>query len=326
MRHENIGIELPLELRTPLLVERPEGSGVLVRLNDSYLRSIAYIGCAHPGSDSSIDSHGTAFLVVHEQHTYLVTAAHVAVDFQDAPVDVRLNRNDNGLGRIEHIDEPKWYFHPDDTVDVAVMPFVAPAWARVEYLKSKYFATDFKVGTKNFGAGDLAYVVGIFNKMRGRNKNVPFVHTGNIASMGGGETVLVRDWRLGAAGDATLETYGYLIQVTTLPESSGSPVFVRRSLQLAGVRHEDASGQLHSARTWGYGSVWLLGLWHGSWETEERGITVGADTGLCVPVPKILEALNRQDLVEMRREMNARKEAENVLRPHSRRKKSRSRV
>jgi hypothetical protein len=261
-----------------------------VRLNDSYLRSIAYIGVARPGTDRGIDTHGTGFLLAHEETVYLVTAAHVAVDFVDGPMDIRLNKQEGGLGGIEHFDETNWYFHPNTKVDVAVMPIEVPRWARAESLKSKWIASEFKVTTKDFGSGDLAYIVGIFNKMRGKEKNEPFVHTGHIASMGYGETALIRDWSIGAKKSAYVEVNGYFVQATTLPESSGSPVFVRRSIETT----------VGTPRTWAYGSVWFLGLWSGSWETTEKNVIVGDDMGMCVPAPRILEVLELPELKNTR--------------------------
>jgi hypothetical protein len=180
------------------------------------------------------------------------------------------------------------------------MPFSIPAWAKAKPLKSKTIATEFKVGNKNFGAGDLAYVVGIVNKMRGEKKNEPFVHTGNVASKGYGEVATMKDWRPWAtarkrspADELTVEVKGYFVQATTLPESSGSPVFIRRSIE-----KEPTGG----VRTWVYGSVWLLGLWSGNWETRHEGnVIVGDDMGLCIPAPRILEVLEREGLKEMRR-------------------------
>lgn len=320
----NAVVELPFELRPPIVVERPKGSGVFVRLSDSYLRSIAYIGCARPGEDGQIDTHGTGFLLAHDGHVYLVTAAHVAVDFLDGPMAVRLNKSKDGLGDIEHFDSTNWFFHPDRTVDVAVMPISVPLWARADPLKSKTIATEFKVGTKDFGAGDLAYVVGIFNKMRGENKNEPFVHTGHIASMGYGETAVMEDWRPGAKAGSMVSVKGYFVQATTLPESSGSPVFVRRSIETKvhqGVE-KDGKTYLYPLRSWIHGSVWLLGLWSGNWESKDhaRGIIVGDDMGLCIPASRILEVVDCAELKAMRETARNKESQEVALKQTSREK------
>ena len=236
-------------------------------------------------------------------------------------MDVRLNKYDSGLGGIEHFDETKWFFHDNDTVDVAVMPFSVPTWARAEPLKSKWIATEFKVTTKDFGAGDLAYVVGIFNKMRGEEKNEPFVHTGHIASMGYGESATMSDWRPGAKTGANVDVRGYFVQATTLPESSGSPVFVRRSLEnplnlTAQLGKGGTITSISPLRNWSYGSLWLLGLWSGNWESKHTSaITVADDMGLCIPAPRILEVLERKELKAMRQAAKGKATSENPLRP-----------
>lgn len=302
--------ELPPELRPPVVVERPEGSGVFVRLNDSYLRSIAYIGRERSDGGEGIEYEGTAFLLSHDGFTYLVTAAHVATNFRHGNMDVRLNRVDDGLEGIEHFEDTNWVFHEDSTVDVAVMPFSIPTWAKAGALDSGTIATDFKVGTKDFGPGDLAYVVGIFKKLRGKKKNEPFVHTGHVASMGREEEVDVDDWRPEAQAkmkanpqlDLTLKIRGYFIQATTLPESSGSPVFIRRSLEIAHVKMKENDDP--AAREWVYGSIWLLGLWSAAWRTHDEAadVILGDDMGLCTPAPRILEVLNCDKLKTMRKE------------------------
>lgn len=277
-----------------------------MRLDDNYLRCIAYIGRERADGGAGIATEGTGFLLTHEDHTYLVTAAHVAVKFIHGVMDVRLNKRDRGLGGVEHFEDTNWFFHEDSSVDVAVMPFAIPSWARASPLRSRTIATDFKIDSKNFGAGDLAYVVGIFNKMRGREKNEPFVHTGHVASMGYGEVAPMGDWRsesnarkYAANEDPTVEVRGYFIQATTLPESSGSPVFIRRSIEIKPVEMVERSDP--NARQWVYGSVWLLGLWSGNWNTRYEGnVVIGDDMGLCVPAPRILEVLERKELKELR--------------------------
>jgi hypothetical protein len=66
---------------------------------------------------------------------------------------------------------------------------------------------------------------------------------------------------------------------------------------------------------WVYGSVWLLGLWHGNWETEEKGITVGANMGACIPAPRILETIERLELRAMRQQAKDKGARENSLSP-----------
>jgi len=252
--------------------------------------------------------------MAHEGHTYIITAAHVAVDLIDCPFGVRLNREDNGLGDIDYIDHTTWYFHPNNSVDLAVMVYEPPKWAKVNYSKSKWIATNFKLESKRIGPGDIAYVIGVFQKMRGKDRNLPVVHTGNIGAMAYGEKLITNDWRPGAKEGDIIEIEGYLVQVSTLPESSGSPVYVRRSLEVKGG--VDVSGDKGTPiRTWVYGSAWLLGVWHGDWDTEEKGVVVGANTGVCTPAWRILEVLEREDLTAIRQTANDKRQASGTLQP-----------
>lgn len=283
-----------------------------MRLSDSYLWRTVYLGTSRPDDIKAIDVKGTGFLLLHEGCTYIVSAAHVVVPLDDGPIAIRLNRTDTGLGDIDHLDQAKWHYHPDPAVDIAVLPYSPPPWAKVNYAKSKAIASEFKIESKGFGPGDLAYVVGIFQKMRGKEKNMPVVHVGHVGSMGVGEKFLTDDWRPGKGG-RDIEVSGYVIQVSTLPESSGSPVYVRRTLDgwapepkyqmPPGVRPGDkVEVPLVLAST--YGSVWLLGVWHGMWKTADQGVIVGTNTGVCTPAPRILETLALPELVEMRRTAN----------------------
>jgi hypothetical protein len=303
---------LPPELLPPVVVERPEGSGTFVRLSDSYLWQIVYLGIQHADKEHEMTVQGTGFLLAHDGATYIVTAAHVAAVLDDCPIGVRLNREDDGLGNVDRIDHAKWYYHPSDDVDVAIMPYSPPRWAKVNYAKSKWIANEFKVHSKNIGPGDLAYVVGIFQKMRGKDKNMPVVHVGHIGSMATGEKFLVDDWRSGRSGD--IEISGYVIQVSTLSESSGSPVYVRRSFRVTGVEEVDTEKKIASPlNAWMYGSVWLLGVWSGKWDADEDGVTVGANTGVCTPALSILETLERPELKAMRKTANDKAKQESKL-------------
>ena len=58
-----------------------------------------------------------------------------------------------------------------------------------------------------------------------------------------------------------------------------------------------------------YGSVWLLGLWHGAW-TDDVGkylhiakdtVTLGMGMGITIPAPRIMEALDQPELVAIRK-------------------------
>ena len=269
-----------------------------MRLADDARKCVVYLGYPSVGNEPEITPIGTGFLVSANDpaRTYLVTARHVAEEFGDEPFAIRLNQK-KGVGRNDYFDGAEWNFHPtDENVDVAVLKYDPPSWADWLTFPRRAFLDANKLKSKNTGAGDLAYVVGVFNLLHGQTRNLPFVHSGNIALMLEGEKIPVADWR-DPAREQTIETEGYLVEATTLPGSSGSPVFVRRSIQ-------KKPGELDKVGTWVYGSVWLLGLWQGSWMGDpsdvlllpREDITVPLGVGVTIPATQIIEVLEQDKL------------------------------
>lgn len=279
-----------------------------MRLNDSYLRCIVYFGWPIVGTSDQLDPEGTGFFVEHEGAHYIVTAAHVARKFRDAPFGIRLNTLADGQGRIEHFDSVKWHEHPDDRVDVAVLPFSPPSWARANAFPTKAVLSEFKKQTKDIGPGDMVYIVGIFKLLPGSKRNNPVVHVGHLASWAEGEAISTLDWRVNSDNPPELKINGYLVQVHTMPQASGSPVFVRRYVKTVVT----PKGSDSSVNAWQYGSVWLLGLWHGAWTDDlskmlklpQGSVNLGMGMGIAIPAPRIMETLNVPELVAMRQAAN----------------------
>lgn len=296
-------VESPFDFKGHFVEERPKGSGTFVRLSDDVHDTVVYLGFPNAGTEA-FDVRATGFLFRHESKTYIVTAAHVAKNFEDVPFGVRLN-NLNGLAQVERLESVIWHLHQDSTVDVAVMEFEIPDWSPAGCWESKYSITPNKLVTKGIGAGDLAYIVGWFNRLGGERRNRPIVHTGHIAMMADGESIPSKDWRTADKNAPQIGIEGYLIEASTLDGLSGSPVFVRRSIQTeVAVPHLDSN----PLKVWWHGSVWLLGLWHGAWvgtstDTENErvnGLRVPAGMGICIPAAKIIELLNQPELKNMR--------------------------
>ncbi len=236
-----------------------------MRLSDDARKCVAYLGFYE---GSVFQPLGTGFFLTYgnPSTTYLVTAAHVAKDLSTDHFVIRLN-DSSGDGGEEEINDCEWQTHQDETVDIAVLEYRPPSWADYVPWPGHAIATEVKLHTKNLGAGDLAYVVGVYRLLHGKSRNMPIVHTGHIALMPGNEPIPTHDWNAADPKNAELiHVNGYLIEVSTLPAISGAPVFARRSIQV-GIGGDPSADQEHAdaIKSWVYGTVWLLGVWHGAW-------------------------------------------------------------
>src|SRR5258708_16164609 len=107
----------------------------------------------------------------------------------------------------------------------------------------------------------MCYTVGLWRLLEGKERNLPVVHTGNIARLPGEEKIPVRAPNK-VGGREMVD--GYLIEAQTLKGLSGSPVFVRPSCSVT-LQARDAADPhtpekplpLVAYRE----SVRLIGLW-----------------------------------------------------------------
>src|SRR5207249_2857969 len=142
---------------------------------------------------------GTCFFVFLEDQrlgkdggfVYLVTNRHIAAPredkangrkFQVLRTSVRLNlkNRQTGEGSEEGIlplgDHLKWYFPPDEAVDLAVMPLV-PDTERydVAWIPSSLFATKDLLAAESIAEGDKVLFTGFFSQFPGRIRIEPIV-------------------------------------------------------------------------------------------------------------------------------------------------------
>jgi hypothetical protein len=107
----------------------------------------------------------------------------------------------------------------------------------------------------------------------------------------------------------------YLIEARSIKGVSGSPVFARRTacLLFNDGRPGDSARTLHGMT----GETHLIGVMHGHWDVKEleinqarieplgidrreQGVNLGI--ALVIPATKLIETLNRDDLMHMREE------------------------
>jgi len=278
-----------------------------MRIQDSVRNSVAFVGFAddRPGR-GGIDCIGTVFFLEYEDGAYLVTAKHVAKELDDVPFLLRLNKTDNVRSSNVPIDGMRWFYHNDPNVDAAVLPFdVRSREFYAAYVTQPMILNESNMDEENIGIGCQCYIVGLFHLLAGQQRNLPVVHSGSIALLPGDEKTPVCDWD-DPDGKRTRYVSSYLVEAQTLDGLSGSPVFVRPSVDIALTT---VSGRQIVARS-PRNEIYLLGLWQAAWNAPPtevlsvagRGnVIVPVGMGVVVPVMQIVEILERQELVDQRR-------------------------
>jgi hypothetical protein len=275
---------------------------------------VVFIG-TQSGQEGSarIKPFGTAFFFQGGRHlkggSYLVTAGHVARKLINGPWVLRMNKRGGGARLIEvnRAEDVIWHYHTDETVDLAVTPMAVPEWADVIPFTADHSLHPFKMKSKRIDAGDLAFVVGLFHLLHGKEENRPIVHSGHIAMLPGEERIPIT----GQDGK-TIEVEGYLVQTNAISGCSGSPVFAVRSLDVRvppsmfkdpeTQGDKPLSGEIP-------GSLWLLGVWQSSWKVkgsqivaartdseESTGWMAPLGMGVVVPITKLFEILDMPEL------------------------------
>lgn len=241
----------------------------------------------------SAKSHGRAFL-------HLVTAKHVIDGIRDIDGEVYIRFNKKGGGyEINVAPAGHWHFHPDTEsfIDVAVAPFHLPTYADYTHARIEGdFLTQEIINNLSVNTGDDVFITGLFVSHHGEGKNVPIVRIGNIAAMPE-EPV----WTKYGYMDA------YLIESRSIGGLSGSPVY----FQPAPLRIIDGvvTQTTETSRT-----HYLLGLVHGHFDVKdttdivqdesEYAKTSKLHSGIAIVVPseKIIETINQEAIMKMRKE------------------------
>jgi hypothetical protein len=253
-------------------------------------------------TDNSIKLAGTCFFMhIPIENTefsfgYIITAKHVIEGIKQESIDqkvyIRFNIKDKGV-KLMGASTNSWLYHPEDpTVDVAVLKWKPPDIVDYSSLDVSMAATDKVIKKEEIGVGEEVFLTGLFINHYGKKRNIPIVRIGNIAAMPE-ERVQTRDF-------GAIEAY--LVEARSIGGLSGSPVFAH----LVGTRHLGKTSKLEA------GKVYVLGLIHGHWDLPVVGTNelakdisnieqINMGIAIVVPVSKILEVLNRKELVEKRR-------------------------
>lgn len=274
-------------------------------LTDDIRKCVFFIG---HGEDEHFKSCGTAFLIEYDNAKYIVTAGHVARGLGDDPFAVRINKVDGTSETFTHDphDEGaawfRWYFSDDPNVDLAIIPFnfvLSKMGLELKALRGgEWILDEVKYREERVGLGDTCYAVGLFRVLQGARRNVPILHTGNLALVAGEERVPVRDR---SRPGKTMLINAHLVELANLEGLSGAPVFIRGELELAGLTFGEHGQRNMVAKD---SRLHLLGVWQGSWDQEapaaRAGERVPVGVGIVVPASDLLALLNQKDVVEER--------------------------
>jgi hypothetical protein len=241
---------------------------------------------------------------------YFVTAKHVAKDLEKREIYFLVNKIGGGVTEIHHIYENRWFLHPTDpTADVAIAQIFPQSDADIDTVGISQFGTPERLAALGIGIGDEVFATGLFTPAPGTARNMPIIRHGNIAMMPEEQI----QTELGYADV-------YLVEARSIGGLSGSPVFVRPTIN---VPLQEQQGGIKNLFAVGHGGT-LLGLMHGHWDIKEsemnkasfeqdrkRGVNLGI--GIVVPAIKILETINSPELVDVR--MRAEKKVINKMIP-----------
>jgi hypothetical protein len=240
---------------------------------------------------------------------FLATARHVAEELEGKDFALRANKKDGTIAIIEGHADQKWWYHPTERqyVDAAVTIFLPPNLRDLEifWIDIGLFVDAETIAALNLGVGDEVFLAGLFTEVAETTRNIPIVRMGNLAMMPG-EKIPFKDGRLIDA---------YLVESRSIGGLSGSPVFVRQTVMMQGLKpgveinspHHVAPHDLSITMS-GLGQIFFLGSMIGHWDAptgfsfpNSEAVNMGISP--VVPAHKIHEIITQPELQEAMRQM-----------------------
>ena len=282
-----------------------------MQVGDNIRRGVVFLGWR--SAEGKFSPRGTGFIVstLDEEHgggfMHVVTAQHCVGRLYEPDqygnrrdVRISVNRKDGEPADLIKLDFKDWWFHPDDTKAIDVAVALLPLDERIhDYNHGTLAAVELSeqiIKDKEIGVGDEVFIVGLFRKHSGRQRNIPIVRIGNIAAMPE-EPIYTKFGYMDA----------YLIEARSIGGLSGSPVLVNYGLW----RTVNGNPKYQAGLPFG-----LLGLMHGHFDVEDLNSDVVVDDmaqaapegihsgiGVVVPVSKIRETLMQDDLEKARKKI-----------------------
>lgn len=244
-----------------------------------------------PFEDGTTDSH----------HIYLVTAHHNYVAIKKHGLEslrISINRKDGGKDVFSVPPGLDWFGHPNhesDPADVVVMPLPVDLQRHdIRTIPIGMLVNESQIQDRTIAVGNDVFVIGLFTRHFGKQRNLPIVRVGNIAMI---SQEKVRTSSYG-------EMDAYLIEARSIGGISGSPVFFQHSIKVTEMT-------ISVMPTFSLG-----GLIHGHYPTsedvidfasldediskkiEEKHINMGI--AIVTPAAKIRETLEQPRLHQLR--------------------------
>ena len=277
-----------------------------MRIGINPTKMVIFFGVGGP-EPNDIKYGGTGFLVTdREQGThipFLITCRHVAEHLSKYQSFItRVNQRGGGAQTFTfEYGMLNWIYHPDPTVDVAgALVWILPG--ALDIVHGDVSEEPFLAKSDEVQWGDAISLIGLFRLHAGKQKNVPFVHSGHIAVLPDkSERVPIRNRVTKELDLAEV----YLVEAQTLDGLSGSPVFLHESVEI-GVPERGVARRV-------FGNVRLLGVYGGSWDGEP-GVVLAADrdfrgnvrvpvgVGIVTPIEKVIELIRSDGMKKGREE------------------------
>ena len=167
---------------------------------------------------------------VTDYRVYLVTNRHVLADLSKAYL--RCNPQADKHARefdlsLFEADKPLWFTHPDEDVDVAVMPInfelLQESGMQVAYFQGdQHSATIDALNALGCTEGDFAYILGFPMGLVGEHRNAVIVRSGTLARV---RNTLARTSKI------------FLVDAFAFPGNSGGPVVLKpEAVAIEGTR------------------------------------------------------------------------------------------
>jgi len=289
-----------------------------MRVPDEWLNAVFFLAIDRPDGQGGVrtDYVGTGFYLGVPNETdpklrrlYFVTARHVIEGSQteDGQLHVRVNTEDGGVA-LSPITKVDWVFHPDPSVDVAVLSPAfqtegAPA-LQYTYIEEASCATPEVIESHHIGIGSDLTAVGLFTSRRGVARNIPVVRSGIIAAMPG-EPIDDR------ADLARGPVRAYLAEILSMGGLSGSPVFVH---PVAGPQHVHPKERIGDRRVrettvWNE-AAFVLGMIRSHWDEPPpdrfgqvpRREWINRGIAVVTPISGVLDVINSRELADQRKQ------------------------